>query len=128
MKKGLFAILVLLIFVSCDQTNRKKVPEKREWVYVEIFYVLKRDTTINYLYGKISSKDLAKFDKDSQDASLFKLTDGRYIDTNDKVQAYGKDNNMNNDGGTFHYRFKDVIRLEIQKSDPLEFYKSKEDE
>lgn len=67
---------------------------------------------------------MAKFEKSSQDESLFKITDGRYVDTNDKIQAFGKHNSSSNDSGTFHYRFKDVIRLEVQKTDPLEYYKS----
>lgn len=128
MRKSIFAIVAVSLCMSCDQSRKKVAPTEQAWVYVEIFYVINKDTTINYLYGKLSAKDLKKFEKNSQDPSLFKLTDSRYIDTNDKVRAYGKHNSDNNDVGTFHYRFKDVVRLEVQKTDPLEYYKSNENE
>ena len=101
-----------MLIISCN--NRDK-PNKKVWVYLEIYYITKIDTTTNYCYGKIHQSDLDKIKSHSNSKGLFELTDGRYLDDDQKVHDYSD----SKESGVFFFRFEDVVYIEIQKYDPL---------
>jgi|TARA_B110000908_G_C10195893_1_gene422860 hypothetical protein len=101
----------MLVF-SCKNQDK---PNKKVWVYLETYYITKNDTTANYCYGKIHQSDLNKIKSQGDSKGMFELTDGRYLDDDQKVHDYSD----SEESGVFFFRFKDVVYIEIQKQDPL---------
>ena len=120
MKKFTIILIIMSIIVSCTNfSGDNDIVNKKTWVYLEIFYITKNDTTSNYIYGKIDQKDMSKIKSQKNSESLFELTEGRYLDNNDKVHTFENDK----ESGTFFFRIKDIVYLEIQKYDPLKINK-----
>tara|TARA_R100001369_G_scaffold14013_2_gene28372 strand:+ start:2657 stop:2989 length:333 start_codon:yes stop_codon:yes gene_type:complete len=101
-----------MLIIGCNNQDK---PNKKVWVYLESHNIIKNDTTAHYNYGKIHQSDLDKIKSQSTSKGLFELTDGRYLDDDQKVHDYSDDI----ENGVFFFRFKDVVYIEIQKYDPL---------
>jgi hypothetical protein len=117
MKKQILILLTFIFIFSCNQPSNSLKSGEKVWVYLEIFSDVKKDITEHYIFGKIDKTDLENFELNKSNTNLFKLTDGRYIDDNDKI----RDVQELNEKGTYYFRFKDVIYVEVLNSDPLTF-------
>lgn len=113
-----YILLIFFITTSCiNHSSDKNINNEKAWVYIELLYVTKNDTTADYLYGKIIKSDIEKIKSKKNADGLFEITDGRYIDKNDNDIIH--DFAEGNQTGTFLYRYKDVVYLELLKNDPL---------
>ena len=121
MKKLLLIFFIICIFVSCNQPSNTTKSNEKVWVYLEVAYTIKNDTTADFIFGRISKTDLEKFEKKTSKTELFKLTDGRYLNDDNEV----RDVQELNEEGTFYYRFNDIVYMEIQNIDPLLFKEEK---
>lgn len=124
MKKQILLLLILFTTFSCKESSNSVKSGEKVWVYIEIFYTLKNDTIADFVYGRIDKTDLEKFETDNSSKDLFKLTDGRYIDDNEKI----RDVQELNEEGTYYFQFKNVIYVEVVKADPLTFEEKDEEQ
>lgn len=109
------------MFASCNQNSNTNKSSEKVWVYLEVEYTIKKDTTADFIFGRISKADLEKFEEKTSKTDLFKLTDARYINDDNEV----RDVQEINEEGTFYYRFKDIVYMELQKTDPLLYKEEK---
>jgi hypothetical protein len=108
--------LVFSLFNSCGElvkiTAQKK--QKSSWVYLELETILKKDTTISYLYGKVNTSILDKLE-DKNKNEIFKISEIRYFNDDDLFQLYKDDD----ESGILFYRVESIKKISVYERDPI---------
>ncbi len=114
-RRILLTLLIASLLVGCDNPTTKENDKRKTWVYLTVTYDTTDGEITNYLYGKITQKDLHNIKTKSNSEELFEISESRYIDDDGMVIGYQEDNET----GTFYYRLKNVVYMEILQSDPI---------
>ena len=108
--------LVFSLFNSCGELVKKTAQKKQKssWVYLELETILKKDTTISYLYGKVNTSILDKLE-DKNKNEIFKISEIRYFNDDDLFQLYKDDD----ESGILFYRVESIKKISVYERDPI---------
>ncbi|APZ47223.1 hypothetical protein BW723_13435 [Polaribacter reichenbachii] len=116
-RKIYFIIFSIILFLSsCGELIKRTTPTKKEtsWVYIELETIMKKDTTLSYLYGKINKSILDNLEtKNIND--IFKVSEIRYFNDNDKFQLYKDDD----ESGTLFFSVQSIKKISVYERDPI---------
>lgn len=114
--KIIFVFTTIYLLISCGELIKKTTPEKvkTSWVYVELETIMKKDTTLNYLYGKMNTSILDNLENKNKN-TVFKISEIRYMNTEDKFQLY-KDED---ESGTLFFRVESIKKISLYERDPI---------
>lgn len=115
--------IVLFVFTACNDFKQNKPlrKEKKSWIYIELETILKKDTTVNYLYGKVNNTILDKLER-SESNTLFKISDIRYFNNDDLFQLYKDDDEK----GILYFNTKSIRKISIYERDPIYSFDKKD--
>ncbi|MBU3012453.1 hypothetical protein KO506_13650 [Polaribacter vadi] len=116
-KKTYFIFFSILLFLnSCGELIKRTTPTKKEttWVYIELETIMKKDTTLNYLYGKINKSILDNLENKNRN-DIFKVSDIRYFNDDDKFQLYKDDD----ESGTLFFSVQSIKKISVYERDPI---------
>lgn len=111
MIKKLLFFLVTIVLISCH----KQKNTHKEWVYVQVETIIKKDTIASFVYGQMKSDDIKKMKNNSSASGIFFLDETRYINDDDLLQVYAD----KSDSGVMAFRIENVKVLDILKTDPV---------
>lgn len=114
--KIIFVFTTIYLLISCGELIKKTTPKKvkTSWVYVELETIMKKDTTLNYLYGKMNTSILDNLENKNKN-TVFKISEIRYMNTEDKFQLY-KDED---ESGTLFFRVESIKKISLYERDPI---------
>ncbi|WP_405566717.1 hypothetical protein [Polaribacter sp. Asnod6-C07] len=116
-KKTYFIFFSILLFLnSCGELIKRTTPTKKEttWVYIELETIMKKDTTLNYLYGKINKSILDNLETKNRN-DVFKVSEIRYFNDDDKFQLYKDDD----ESGTLFFSVQSIKKISVYERDPI---------
>ena len=114
--KIIFVFTTIYLLISCGELIKKTTPKKvkTSWVYVELETIMKKDTTLNYLYGKMNTSILDNLENKNKN-TVFKISEIRYMNTEEKFQLY-KDED---ESGTLFFRVESIKKISLYERDPI---------
>ena len=118
--KTLILLLIITIMqIRCNYTEIAFEDNRnfKQWVYVELIYIMKSDTTTNFYYGQINEEALDRINKNNLDG-FFQLRNIRYLDKNDKLAIYESKIDM----GRTTFKIASIVRIDFEKDDPIYTY------
>lgn len=111
-----FFFLTIIFLFSCNVSDAKK-PQKKErmtWVYLEAQTITQKDTTANYIYGKVKERLVNNLDN-KKGKEIFKVTDIRYFNNDDLFQLYKDDN----EAGILFFKVESIQKISVYSRDPI---------
>ncbi len=109
-----------MLNVNATAVNTNK--QNKQWVYVKLISEMRKDTaTYSYYYGCMN-KNVVEQIKKNDISGMFILSDMRFLNDSDKLELY--ENNL--ESGMCIFRVKDIVRLDLEKKDPVLTYKVEE--
>ena len=120
-KKYIFISLIIFSFSACIFPNQEQKNYAKEWAYVEVQTIYRKDTTNSYVYGQINKNIIERIKSNSKAKGLFAVENARYVNDDDLLQVYeDKD-----DSGVLVYRIEHIQSIELFKKDPILFFDKK---
>jgi hypothetical protein len=115
MTKKLLFLFAILLCISCEFSSN----HSKEWVYIEVETVVKKDTTYDFLYGQIYQSLIDKINNNENATGIFFITNTRFVNQDDLLQVYAD----GNDKGMLAFRIENIKSMVVYQKDPIHIYK-----
>ena len=125
--KKIFFLILISIFAlpicltSCGPLDEESSKElKKEWVYIELVTMSKRDTTDYFYFGQVKKSIINQIDSNEEAKGLFTLSNIRLWNDDDLLELY-EDEKLK---GSIIFKIQDIQEVTLYKDDPINLFES----